>query len=385
MSDRISCPRCNSPVDPQARHCPHCGVNLALAAALTEHTITSPRKVQTGALISPEVLVPRLGDYLIEKKLVSREDLQRALEFQQNRITQGKSCLIGQALVDLELIDRSELDEAVTEQILQLQKALHEANQQLENRVQERTAELQGALSKLTELNQLKTNFISNVSHELRTPLTHIKGYLDMLLDASFGQLNPQQVSAIGVIQKSETRLEKLIDDLIQFSLAARGELSLQLRSFPLDKLIHETVSQSTPKAKANNIKLDTQLPEKNLFVQADEEKIGWVLMQLIDNALKFTPEGGQVIVNAQLENGLVFIAVEDNGIGIPQERISEIFEPFHQLDGSITRRYPGTGLGLTMVNRILNAHGLPIKVQSTVGKGSRFIFSLPIENNHHD
>lgn len=385
MPDHISCPRCNHPVDPHAHHCSNCGVNLALAAALAERTLTEPVKVPTGALVSPEVLVPRLGDYLIEKDLVSREDLQHGLEYQRKKLQAGESCLIGQALVELGIINRSNLDKAVTEQILQLQSALNKANLELEDRVQTRTADLQRALSKLTELNQLKTNFISNISHELRTPLTHIKGYLDMLIDASFGPLTVEQINAIQVIKRSEARLEKLIENLIQFSLAARGELSINLSNFSLSKIIDLTISQLSTKAHNNHIAIRTILSETTPWVHADEEKIGWVLMQLIDNAIKFTPDGGQVNIITQVENGLVSIAIEDNGIGIPEDRISEIFEPFHQLDGSMTRRYSGTGLGLTMVNRILNAHGLPIKVQSTVGKGTRFSFSLPLVNHYDD
>ncbi len=385
MPDHISCPRCNNLIDPLSHHCAYCGVNLAVAAALAEHTLTTPLQVPTNALISPEVLIPRLGNYLIEKKLITNEELQRGLAYQRKKIAEGETCLIGQALVELGIINRDSLDEAVTEQILQLQSALKKANQQLEKRVQERTEDLQRALSKLTELNQLKTNFISNISHELRTPLTHMKGYLDMLLDESFGPITAQQIEAIHVIKRSEARLEKLIEDLIQFSLAARGELSIRLEYFSLETLIDLAVSQLISKAQANNINIKTSLPGKPLFVQADEEKIGWVLMQLIDNAIKFTPEGGWVIVETQVDNGLAYIAVEDNGIGIPEDRISEIFEPFHQLDGSMTRQYSGTGLGLSMVNRILNAHGLPIKVQSTVGKGSRFTFSLPVVDDHHD
>lgn len=385
MSFRISCPRCNNLVDPDSRHCEHCGVNLALAAALAGHTIASLAKFPTGELVTPEVLVPRLGDYLIEKRLLKAEDLERGLQFQQEQIKAGKSCLLGQALVELGIINRADLDLAVTEQILQLQKALQKANQQLEKRVQERTADLQRALGKLTELNQLKTNFISNISHELRTPLTHIKGYLDMLLDNTFGSLSLQQSEAVRTIQRSEARLENLIEDLIQFSLAARGELSIRLNNFNLGDLINLTVSQSLPKAESNDIYLVTRLPRSQLQVQADEEKIAWVLMQLLDNAIKFTPQGGRVLVETQAEDNLASIAVIDTGIGIPEDRITEIFEPFHQLDGSITRRYAGTGLGLTMVNRILNAHGLPIKVQSVVGKGSRFAFSLPLINHHDD
>jgi signal transduction histidine kinase len=384
MAVQISCPQCSRPVNQHTRHCEHCGVDLAVAAVLAERDFAIQNLFFPGFTISPEALVPRLGDYLIEKGTVKPEDLQRALNYQRKREAEGKSLLIGQALIELGLIDRISLDAAVTEQILQLQLALEHANRQLEQRVKERTAELQRALNKLAELNQLKSNFISNISHELRTPLTHLKGYLDIFTDQSLGPLNPQQLEALSVLKRAENRLERLIDDLIQFSLAARGELSLQIRPFRIEELIRQVASESAYKARANEIKMSVRIPRGLPSIQADQDKISWVLMQLLDNAIKFTTRGGQVGIDARLEQKMVRVTVRDTGIGIPAERISEIFEPFHQLDGSGTRRYAGTGLGLAMVSRILEAHGGSIKVDSTVGKGSNFYFSLPISKNSH-
>jgi len=125
--------------------------------------------------------------------------------------------LLGQVLRELQLVDAETLDQVITEQILQLQSALREANRQLERRVEERTRDLQRALERLTELNQLKANFIANISHELRTPLAHLKGYLDLLKENGFGALNEQQKGAVDILQRSELRLEKLIEDLISF------------------------------------------------------------------------------------------------------------------------------------------------------------------------
>jgi signal transduction histidine kinase len=134
-------------------------------------------------------------------------------------------------LLELGLIDRQTLDQAITEQIMQLRAALQETNRQLEQRVQERTAELQNALNKLSELNQLKSNIVANISHELRTPLTHIKGYLELLIAELMGPLSPEQVGALEVMQRSTERLERQIEDLILFSIASRGEFSLRLTS----------------------------------------------------------------------------------------------------------------------------------------------------------
>ncbi len=378
MTGGLSCPHCDLPVDPNSRYCDHCGVDLALAAVLAEQALSSLENIPTGVRMAPEALVPRLGDSLIEKGLLQAEGLDQALEFQQRKADLGEPVLIGQALVELGLIDRTSLDEVVTEQILKLQYALQQTNRQLEQRVEQRTADLQHALNKLTELNQLKSNFLSNISHELRTPLTHIKGYLDILSDLSLGPLTPLQSDAIQVLKRAEVRLETLIDDLIQFSLAARGELSLRFDAFSIAEQVNLIARQTYNKAKLKEISISVFCPEELSPVIADKEKIGWVINQLLDNAIKFTPTGGTVTIKAIQENGKVCLSIQDNGIGIPLERIAEIFEPFHQLDSSVTRRFSGTGLGLAMVRRILDAHGTQMKVSSKVGAGTRFEFSLP-------
>jgi signal transduction histidine kinase len=291
---------------------------------------------------------------------------------------------LGQILLDLNIINRETLDLVITEQIYKLQAALQQSNQQLEQRVLERTNDLQTALEKLSELSQLKSNFISNISHELRTPLTHIKGYLDLFGDESLGPLNPTQKNAMDVVLRSEARLEQLIDDLIRFTLAERGEFTLNLGAFTAQELISPSVERSTRTAQNRSVSIEVNIPDGVPPVKADSEKITWVLLQLLDNAIKFTPKGGFVMVATEIEDSLVKFSVTDTGIGIPQERFSELFEPFHQLDSSERRKYGGTGLGLALVKKIIDAHGSTIKVKSEVGVGSRFEFSL-IKANKDD
>jgi signal transduction histidine kinase len=377
MGSEISCPSCGQPVTSQSRYCEHCGADLAVAAVLAEQSVIIPGGIPNGTPIAPELLVPRVGEYMIEQGFVTQEDLQRALAYQKEQAANGSSILIGQALLELGIVEREILDQVITSQILKLQKALSESNQQLQRRVEERTQELQRALERLSELNQLKSNFIANISHELRTPLTHIKGYLDILGDGGLGPLTEAQAEAVGVLNRAELRLERLIEDLIQFSLASRGEVSLTLKNSDIGKLVQIAVDRSMHKAQTQNIQLTCMVQPDLPIMQIDEDKIGWVLIQLLDNALKFTPKGGKVAIKARNTNGVVSISVLDTGIGIPENKISEIFEPFHQLDGDATRRYAGTGLGLAMVRRIVEAHGSQVKVQSAVGKGSRFEFSL--------
>ncbi len=328
--------------------------------------------------LSPEMLVPRLGDSLIQKGHIREEDLQKALAYQQDQLAQGKTCLLGQALIDLKLLNQALLDQVVTEQIIQLRNALQAANRSLEQRVQQRTAELQGALERLSELSQMKANFIANISHELRTPLTHVKGYIELLVSESLGTITPEQKHALQVSQQSTARLEGLIDDLIMFSLASRGELSLKLEAVDIARLANLSIKAVDQKSKDRGVSVHAVLDKERPFVQADPQKIAWALGQLLDNAIKFTPSGGRVVLTVRRETAnLVLVSVTDTGIGIPPQRIEEIFEPFHQLDSSSTRKYSGTGIGLSLVRQIVEAHGSMLEVSSVDGKGSTFKFPL--------
>jgi Amt family ammonium transporter len=244
--------------------------------------------------------------------------------------------------------------------------------------VEERTAELQKALERVSELSQLKANFISNISHELRTPLTHIKGYIELLITESLGPITEEQKHALHVSQGSSAKLEGLIEDLIMVSLASRGEMSIKLDDMDVRRIANLAVKSFLGKAQERGIDLHTVVDENTPFVQGDSQKIGWALTQLIDNGIKFTSTGGSVVVSVKREGeNLIIVSVTDTGIGIASDRMDEIFEPFHQLDGSSTRRYGGTGLGLSLVRQIIEAHGSMLEVQSVEGRGSTFKFPL--------
>ena len=328
--------------------------------------------------LSPEMLVPRMGEYLVHKGFISAENLQKALDYQQEETAKGNTILLGQALIELKLLKRSQLDQAITEQILQLRSALQAANRTLERRVEERTAELQKALERVSELSQLKANFISNISHELRTPLTHIKGYIELLITESLGNITDEQRHALQISQQSTGKLETLIEDLIMVSLASRGELSIKQEKVDIRRLANLAVKSLSSKATERGVNLHALVDENVPFVQADSQKIAWVLGQLLENGVKFTPANGSVVVSIQCEGeNLVIVSVTDTGIGIPPNRLGDIFEPFLQLDGSTTRKYGGTGLGLSLVRQIIEAHGSMLEVQSLEGRGSTFKFPL--------
>jgi len=324
------------------------------------------------------MLVPRLGEALVRAGHIRQEDLQRALAYQQEQLRQGRSCLLGQALLELHLLDRETLEAAITEQILQLRSALEAANRTLEQRVQERTAELREALERLSELSKMKANFVANISHELRTPVTHVKGYIELLITETLGPLTDEQRHALQVSQKAAARLESLIEDLIMFSLASRGEMSIKQEGIDIRRIASLAVKSASQRAEARGVELQFVAGERLPLVQGDAEKIAWVLNQLIDNAIKFTASGGRVVVRLREEGAnLVMVSVTDTGIGIPANRLNEVFEPFHQLNGSSTRQASGTGLGLSLVRQIVEAHGSMIEVHSVEGKGSTFQFPL--------
>ncbi|MBA4398453.1 MAG: hypothetical protein D9V45_11395 [Chloroflexi bacterium] len=328
--------------------------------------------------LTPEVLVPRLGDYLIERQLITPEQLAYALQ-QQDAIRKNQQAapLIGQLLVELGILDRSALDQAITEHVIQLRFALKENNRQLERRVQERTVELERALVRLSELNQLKSNFLANISHELRTPLTHLAGYIELVQTGDLGPLTQGQVNALNTMQRSTERLSRLIEDLILFATSEKAEMPVLQDATDLNILCTDVVNQMQPKAQDQKLQLILKTCVDGAVVYADREKIGWVIHQFLDNAVKFTPSGGMVTLELIPDELHITVKVSDSGIGIPPSRLGEIFEAFHQLDGSSTRRYGGTGLGLALAQKIVEAHDSTIQVISEQNKGSQFSFEL--------
>lgn len=327
--------------------------------------------------LTPEILIPRLGDVLVEQGLLSKEDLDSALEYQKQLREKGQALLIGQILVDLGKIERATMDQAITMQIIRLQKALQESNEMLERRVEERTAALQKAYEKLAELSMLKENFVSNISHELRTPMTHLKGYMDLMLANDFGPITIEQKKALDVMNRATDRLGRLIDDLILFSTSESGNIHLQVQPFDLVPQINAIIHRNATAAKHKGINLWLSADEGTPKVMGDPDRINWVINQLVDNAIKYTNKQGEVCIRLIPEEKSVLISVLDTGIGIDPAKTDEIFEPFHQLDGSSTRKQGGTGLGLALVKKIIETHNSKIEVFSTPDQGSRFEFRL--------
>lgn len=327
--------------------------------------------------LTPEILVPRIGDALVEQNLLSPGQLATALQIQAQERENGNTFLIGQILVDHGFISQDTLNQAVTHQILLLHEALQQSNANLEQRVKDRTRELEIAYQKLDELSKLKANFVSNISHELRTPLTHIKGYINLLIEGELENLHADQKYALGVIEKASERLSRLIEDLILFSTSETSTLQINKESVDLIELTKKVIDQNQSNADEKKVSLRMETNVNPAEITTDGLKLTWVLNQLVDNAIKYTSSGGKIFVRIQPVDHKVEICVVDTGLGIPPDRIGEIFEPFHQLDESTTRQQGGTGLGLSLAKKIIEALGSTLVVTSTLGKGSSFKFTL--------
>ena len=200
-----------------------------------------------------------------------------------------------------------------------------------------------------------------------------------MLADDTFGPLTKEQRDAMDTLRNASQRLNDLIDDLIQYSDSSRGGISLNLQIISIRDCVQDTLSRLTAKSQKGNVRIEVQLPPDIPAVQADSRKITWVIFQLVDNGIKFTPSGGKVTIRAGRSSDRVWLTVEDNGIGIPAQRMDELFTPFHQLDGSATRRHGGTGMGLNLSRQIVDAHGSKLTIQSKEGSGTMLMFDLPI------
>lgn len=375
MMNDLLCPQCGMPLTAESRVCSGCGVDVAVAALLLELTAT---EAQPGkAAIAQEALVPRLGDFLIQRKIVTESQLGQALDLHHQSIEDGNPQTLGQALVELGLIARPDLDRAILAQVVELQSALQMSNRRLEQRVAERTTELEAALKKIGEINQLKANFVANISHELRTPLSQIKGYAALLNENQLGKLNDDQAMAVRSSVTAIEKLERLVEDLIRFASTTRGAVTIESREFCLSEVAESALQRAAAKAAKAKVQLQSRFPARPIYAEGDAEKLAWVLFQLLDNAIKFTPSTGSVTLTLKPERSIVVVGVRDTGIGISAEWLTALSQPFHQLDGTSTRRYGGTGLGLALVRRILQAHNSDIEIESAVGKGSTFSFSL--------
>ncbi len=263
-----------------------------------------------------------------------------------------------------------------TRELFRSNENLREANEQLEERVAARTAQLGEALIRAEAASKAKSTFLAQMSHELRTPLHGLIGTIDTLVDTD---ASPRQRRLIEIAQRSGDHLLTVIGDILDFTRIESGTLTLEELPTDVVMLVEQIVEQHAGRVAGQGLRLWTTLPANVPLIVADPTRLRQVLDNLISNALKFTTEGGVTVdLAAESGGGSVRLdwSVSDTGIGIPAEKLATIFDPFIQAGAAITRRFGGTGLGLPICRRLVNAMGGDIQAESTDGEGSVFRFT---------
>lgn len=253
--------------------------------------------------------------------------------------------------------------------------------------LEERNKSLEEANVHLKELDRLKSAFLATVSHELRTPLTSIIGYSEMLSEGLAGALNEEQVDYVRTIMEKGETLLKLISSILDISQIEAGKVRLNFEPMDVLELVTSSVSSLKPQAQKKGVILEAKLPSKMSRVTGDRDRLRQVVVNLLANAVKFTPKAGRVSVvvtdithQADLNVEGFRIIVEDSGVGIASDQFDKIFNSFYQVDSSSTREYGGAGLGLAIVKSFVEGHGGVVRVASEIGHGSRFTLILPVQ-----
>jgi two-component system sensor histidine kinase ChiS len=255
-----------------------------------------------------------------------------------------------------------------------LERRFYEARRML----QVYTKELELKNTALKKLDQLKDEFLANTSHELKTPLNGIIGIAESLIDGATGQLSKQTISNLSLIASSGRRLNHLVNDLLDFSQLKHKEIELNIQPVGLREVTDIVLMLSQPLAKNKPLELINNIDPNLPPIDADENRLQQILYNLVGNAIKFT-ESGTIEVSATVINQEIEVTVADTGIGIPADKLEQIFESFEQANGSISREYGGTGLGLAITKQLVQLHGGNIRAESQVGNGARLSFTLPL------
>ncbi|MBN2071622.1 MAG: PAS domain S-box protein [Candidatus Krumholzibacteriota bacterium] len=293
-----------------------------------------------------------------------------------NRVVLGPDGQVSEILsVGTDITERIRANE----EIRRLHQDLQRHAAELEHRVEERTAELEIALDHAEESDRLKSAFLATMSHELRTPLNSIIGFSGILLMGLVGTLTPEQKKQLVMVQESAQHLLDLINDVLDISKIEAGHVELAYEGFDMREVIRDSIQKINPLADKKGLKITEMVNPDIGMIKGDSRRVQQVLLNLLSNAVKFT-ERGEVRIECSFADGFLKTRITDTGIGIKEEDIETLFKPFRQADTGTTRKYEGTGLGLSISRRLAESMGGSIIVESEYGKGSCFIFTLPVE-----
>jgi len=256
---------------------------------------------------------------------------------------------------------------------------VYRSRQGLEAKVSERTKQLTQALDDVKKISEMKSEFISAVSHELRTPLTSIKGYASILMAGKVGEIPTSVKERLEKINKHSDNLVKLINDLLDISRIESGRVEMKYTKQDIHVIIENIKDLLTPQMREKNIQFAAEIPPGLPQVSIDANQIERVFINLVSNAIKFTPEKGQITITADKEKDEIKFTVSDTGIGIKKEDQEKLFAEFYRADNEINQVVKGTGLGLSLVKKIIEAHGGKVWLTSKMNEGSHFFFTLPI------
>jgi signal transduction histidine kinase len=329
---------------------------------------------------------------LTDLKMPKMDGLQLITEIAKSKPETLTMMMTGHGTIDsaLEAMKRGASDYLMKplnldELIVRIGKVLDEKQRFV--RLRDFADQLERANLELRRIDGMKTEFVSVASHELRTPLAAIKNAVQLVLKGTAGKINENQEKFLSMAERNINRLTNILNDLLNLSRIESGKIELNFENIRLKEIIELTASFLKPHADGKSIQIDVEVHEQLPVVYGDQEKIEQILTNLIGNAIKFTPEGGKILITAiplskDQKGGYgdrVAVSVKDTGIGIPPEHLDAIFEKFHQVEGSLHRSVSGTGLGLAITKGLVEAHQGKIWVESELEKGSTFTFTLPI------
>jgi two-component system phosphate regulon sensor histidine kinase PhoR len=270
---------------------------------------------------------------------------------------------------------RARLPHTDSSEFGQLAQTLNETAENLQQTV----AQLKHEHAELEKLERIRKDFVINVSHELRTPLASIQGYTETLIDGALADPD-HNMRFLGIIRHNAERLARLTEDLLTLSRVEQKRQKFEFDIHLANSLIHDAFELVGPIARKSFIELVEERAPEDAVVCCDSEAVSQILSNLLDNAIKYTPAGGKITVGAKAVGPMVEFFVRDTGAGIPEEDLPRLFERFYRVDKARSRELGGTGLGLSIVKHLVAAHNGATRVESVVGQGSTFFFTLPVD-----